>query len=183
MAWWELRGLGHAGERFHPVGDASTQTAGSRSELKVHAAPAVAGLLEVRGKTRGGHAAHGGLAEFPPSEGGGEGEGTGAGLGGQGRRMALGGEVWNLREGHFREKEMSDPRESCQGVHARPGLMLNALEGKLEEWPLDCPRGRRLGTNTGHFNEVSGSAARFQGAEEWMGHFGKEVKCYRTGQP
>lgn len=78
MARWELGGLGHAGERFHPMADASMQTAGSRSELKVHAAPAVAALLEVRGKTQGGDAAHGSLAEFTLSEGGGEGEGTGA---------------------------------------------------------------------------------------------------------
>lgn len=62
--------------------------------------------------------------------------------------------MWNSREEHFREKEMREPRESCQGIHACAGFVPNALEGKLEEWPLDCPRGRWLGTNTGHFREV-----------------------------
>lgn len=70
--------------------------------------------------------------------------------------------MWNSREEQFREKEVREPSESCQGIHACPGFVPNTLEGELEEWPLDCPRGRWLGTNTGHFREVVGSAARCQ---------------------
>ena len=47
-------------------------------------------------------------------------------------------EVWNLRKGHVREKEVSDAHGNWHLVSTQPTFVLNEVKVKPEKWPLDC---------------------------------------------